>query len=585
MTLVYRTDQTTPLTNKQVDDNFKFLKEEIDDKYNISDFTAAKISLKLNTPATGQTTSGLAESNALNAWLVRGLEPLPGVPVSANKSSLVARDANGQISVTTITGTLIGNASTATMSAGATKLETARNINGVLFDGTSDITVADDTKLPKSGGTLTGKLNLSAAVSSQASVNIGVGASPDEIAKVNGDLWATSAGVFYYISGQTNQVATLASPTFTGVPQAPGFAGGSDQIITLSHLNNAVSTLNTSISTKSNVASPTFTGVPQAPTAASNNNSTQIATTAFVTSKLNTQETAITSAYQQYTTNAVVTYSNTVNQLLALKANLASPEFTGTPRSTTPTTGDNSSRIATTAFTTASVSTLQSTVNSAIAALQDLINSTRPVPAGAVFYMASTTVPYGYLECNGDWVLKDSYVDLWQALGSPALGTGANAGKFKLPDLRGEFVRGWDHDRGIDRNFNNTGSREIRSWQIGSLHLHNDEADAYTGGIWNNMWNDGSGYTHANDSVQPYGNGHANQLGYDAMTFEWLGAYANTTRLPWNSNNPLFGSNIYEWKSGGSGGISLQPGTTYRSNHWIFMARPRNVALMPIIKW
>ena len=34
-----------------------------------------------------------------------------------------------------------------------------------------------------------------------------------------------------------------------------------------------------------------------------------------------------------------------------------------------------------------------------------------------------------------------------------------------------------------------------------------------------------------------------------------------------------------------SGTISLQPGTDYRSNHWIFMSRPRNVALMPVIKY
>ena len=40
----------------------------------------------------------------------------------------------------------------------ATKLSTARNINGVSFDGTSDITVKDDTKLPLSGGRMTGTI-------------------------------------------------------------------------------------------------------------------------------------------------------------------------------------------------------------------------------------------------------------------------------------------------------------------------------------------------------------------------------------------------------------------------------------------
>lgn len=47
-----------------------------------------------------------------------------------------------------------GNANT------ATKLETARTINGVSFDGTANITIADSTKLPIAGGTMTGDLTL-----------------------------------------------------------------------------------------------------------------------------------------------------------------------------------------------------------------------------------------------------------------------------------------------------------------------------------------------------------------------------------------------------------------------------------------
>lgn len=48
----------------------------------------------------------------------------------------------------------LGNANT------ATKLETARTINGVAFDGTANITIADSTKLPIAGGTMTGDLIL-----------------------------------------------------------------------------------------------------------------------------------------------------------------------------------------------------------------------------------------------------------------------------------------------------------------------------------------------------------------------------------------------------------------------------------------
>jgi hypothetical protein len=44
----------------------------------------------------------------------------------------------------------------------ATKLTTARTINGVSFDGTADITVADSTKLPLAGGTMTGAISFAA---------------------------------------------------------------------------------------------------------------------------------------------------------------------------------------------------------------------------------------------------------------------------------------------------------------------------------------------------------------------------------------------------------------------------------------
>lgn len=66
----------------------------------------------------------------------------------------VTSDTAGKL---TITGSqnITGNA------ASATKLQTARTINGVSFDGTTNITVADSTKLPTAGGTVTGTLAVS----------------------------------------------------------------------------------------------------------------------------------------------------------------------------------------------------------------------------------------------------------------------------------------------------------------------------------------------------------------------------------------------------------------------------------------
>ena len=78
---------------------------------------------------------------------------------SANTASaIVARDSSGNFSAGTVTANLTGNVTGNATTA--TSFQTARNINGVSFNGTADITVADSTKLPTAGGTVTGALNV-----------------------------------------------------------------------------------------------------------------------------------------------------------------------------------------------------------------------------------------------------------------------------------------------------------------------------------------------------------------------------------------------------------------------------------------
>ena len=71
------------------------------------------------------------------------------------------------------------------------------------------------------------------------------------------------------------------------------------------------------------------------------------------------------------------------------------------------------------------------------------------VPSGSVFCMAVATVPSGYLECNGNAVSRTTYAALFAVIGT-AYGTGNGSSTFNLPDLRGEFVRGFDNGRGVD---------------------------------------------------------------------------------------------------------------------------------------
>lgn len=87
------------------------------------------------------------------------------------------------------------------------------------------------------------------------------------------------------------------------------------------------------------LASPAFTGNPTAPTQSAGNNSTRLATTAFVQAALKTID------LSDYALKAD----------LNAKAPLASPALTGTPTAPTAASSDNSTRIATTAFVKALV--------------------------------------------------------------------------------------------------------------------------------------------------------------------------------------------------------------------------------------
>lgn len=81
----------------------------------------------------------------------------------------------------------------------ATKLQTARKINNVDFDGTKDITIADSTKLPLSGGKLTGKLIIDTPTLTTEDNQLLVKAAPGRQAqvKVENDL----RGGFMQVSG------------------------------------------------------------------------------------------------------------------------------------------------------------------------------------------------------------------------------------------------------------------------------------------------------------------------------------------------------------------------------------------------
>lgn len=68
-------------------------------------------------------------------------------------------------------------------------------------------------------------------------------------------------------------------------------------------------------------------------------------------------------------------------------------------------------------------------------------------PVGSIVYFAANAAPVGWFACNGASLSRTIYTDLFNAIGYTFGGAGDT---FNLPDLRGEFLRGWDAGRGID---------------------------------------------------------------------------------------------------------------------------------------
>lgn len=122
--------------------------------------------LYLGVKPTNETVQARIGTDKLGGLFYRASTNQPHVfRVGTNNNVFVIRDDNTKVAFSsnnnpfaTVThdgvAKWLGNANT------ATKLQTARTINGVSFDGTANITIADSTKLPIAGGTMTGDLTL-----------------------------------------------------------------------------------------------------------------------------------------------------------------------------------------------------------------------------------------------------------------------------------------------------------------------------------------------------------------------------------------------------------------------------------------
>ncbi|EEY5667118.1 phage tail protein [Escherichia coli] len=162
-------------------------------------------------------------------------------------------------------------------------------------------------------------------------------------------------------------------------------------------------------------------------------------------------------------------------------AQKASPTFTGTPTAPTPANGDNSKKLATTEFVAKALAALAGSAPETLDTLKELADALgndpnfattvlnklaeklakdqngadipdpalfvknlglgegSALPVGVPVPWPSATPPTGWLKCNGAAFSSEKYPNLAKVYPTN-----------KLPDLRGEFIRGWDDGRGVD---------------------------------------------------------------------------------------------------------------------------------------
>ena len=160
---------------------------------------------------------------------------------------------------------------------------------------------------------------------------------------------------------------------------------------------------------------------------------------------------------------------------------------------------------------------------------------------GDVKFTAGSVAPTGWIRADGSAISRTTYADLFSVVGT-IYGTGNGTTTFNLPDLRGEFIRGWDDSRGADSG------RTLGSFQDSDNKSHDHSATSSTTGSHRH-----SIPSRGNDST---GNGYVE----DASS----GGTVRTTYTGYE------GSHSHTITVGSSGGTE---------------SRPRNVAMLAVIKY
>jgi microcystin-dependent protein len=120
------------------------------------------------------------------------------------------------------------------------------------------------------------------------------------------------------------------------------------------------------------------------------------------------------------------------------------------------------------------------------------------VPPGTILPFAGPkgNIPAGFLACDGGLVTRTAYPELYNAIGDV---WGSSGASFRLPDLRGMFMRGQDDGANQDPDVNGRYARypgsaagnSVGSYQGDVFGSHNHSGNTSNAGNHTHRWNNG----------------------------------------------------------------------------------------------